>query len=47
MEAWDEGAGDRFYDEVLTSVKMLQAFPQIGPVVHRGKVRRVLVVNRH
>ena len=46
MEAWDEGTGDRFYDEVLASVRMLEAFPHIGPLVHRGKVRRVLVFNR-
>lgn len=39
--------GDRFYDEVLASVRMLGAFPHMGPVVHRGKVRRVLVFNRH
>jgi plasmid stabilization system protein ParE len=43
----EEGAGDRFYDEVLSSVRLLEAFPEIGPVVHRGKVRRVLVFNRH
>ena len=47
MELWDEGAGDRFYNQVLASVRMLEAFPHIGPVVHRGKVRRVLVYNRH
>jgi plasmid stabilization system protein ParE len=47
LEAWDEGSGDRFYAEVLTAVKMLETFPHIGPLVHRGKVRRVLVFNRH
>ncbi len=47
LESWEEGAGDRFYDEVLSSVEVLEAFPHIGPVVHRGKVRRVLVFNRH
>lgn len=47
MENWDEGAGDRFYEVVLASVRMLEAFPHIGPIVHRGKVRRVLVFNRH
>lgn len=26
---------------------MLETFPHIGSVVHRGKVRRVLVFNRH
>ena len=47
LESWDEGMGDRFYDEVLASVRMLEAFPHTGPVVHRVKVRRVLVFNRH
>jgi plasmid stabilization system protein ParE len=47
LDEWDEGAGDRFYDEVLTAVRMLEAFPHIGPVVHYGKVRRVLVYNRY
>jgi plasmid stabilization system protein ParE len=47
LELFDEGMGDLFYDEVLTSVRLLEAFPKIGPVVHRGKVRRVLVFNRH
>ncbi len=47
QEAWEEGAGDRFYDEVLSSVRLLEASPEIGPVVHRSKMRRVLVFNRH
>jgi len=47
LDEWDEGAGERFYDEVLTAVRMLEAFPHIGPVVHHGKVRRVLVYNRY
>jgi len=47
LESWEEGTGDRFYDEVLSSVSVLEAFPHIGPVVHRGKVRRVLVFNRY
>jgi plasmid stabilization system protein ParE len=47
MEVWDEGTGDCFYDEVLASVRMLEAFPHIGPLAHRGKVRRAVVFNRH
>ncbi len=47
LETWEEGVGDRFYAEVLSSVSLLEAFPLIGPVVHRDKVRRVLVYNRH
>ena len=47
LESWEEGTGDQFYDEVLSSVSVLEAFPLIGPVVHRGRVRRVLVFNRH
>ena len=47
LEDWEEGIGDRFYDEVLSSVNMLEAFPMIGPIVHGDKVRRVLVFNRH
>ena len=47
LESLNEGMGDRFYDEILASVRLLEAFPHIGPVVHRGKVRRVLIFNRH
>lgn len=47
LENWEEGTGDRFYDEVLTAVRLLLSFPRIGPLVHRGKVRRVLVFNRN
>lgn len=47
MELLDEDMGDRSYDEVLASIRLLEAFPKIGPVVHRGIVRRVLVFNRH
>lgn len=47
LELFDEGMGDRFYDEVLASVRLLEVFHKIGAVVHRGKVRRVLVFNRH
>lgn len=39
MERWDEGAGDRFYGEVLDSVALLCLYPEIGTVVHRGRVR--------
>lgn len=47
FETRDEGTGDRFYEEVLSSVRLLESFPHIGSVVHRGKVRRVLVFNRN
>ena len=47
LEGWEEGAGDRFYAEVLTVLDMLRSHPGIGPVVHGGKVRRVLVFNRN
>ncbi|MBX7208569.1 MAG: type II toxin-antitoxin system RelE/ParE family toxin [Verrucomicrobiaceae bacterium] len=47
LETWEEGTGDRFYEEVLSSVRLLEVFPRIGPVVHRGNVRRVLVSNRN
>lgn len=47
FELLEEGTGDRFYAEVLSSVRLLEAFPHIGPAVYRGKVRRVLVFNRH
>jgi plasmid stabilization system protein ParE len=47
FEDWEEGSGDRFYDDLLTSVRLLEAFPLIGPIVYADKVRRVLVFNRH
>jgi plasmid stabilization system protein ParE len=47
MEQWDEGAGDRFYAEVLDSISLLRLFPDIGVIVHRQRVRRVLVFNRN
>jgi plasmid stabilization system protein ParE len=47
LETWEEGTGDRFYEGVLASAGMLESFPLIGPVVHAGKVRRVLVFNRN
>ena len=47
LDSWEEGTGDVFYAEVLASVHLLAAFPHIGPVVHRGNVRRVLVFNRN
>ena len=43
LESLEEGAGDQFYDEVLSSVSVLEAFPLIGPVVYRAKVRRACV----
>ncbi len=47
LETWQEGLGDRFYAELLASIQLLEAFPQIGPVVFQGRVRRVLVFNRN
>jgi plasmid stabilization system protein ParE len=47
LESWEEGIGDRFYAEVLACLDLLEAFPKIGPTVHQGKVRRVLVFNRN
>jgi plasmid stabilization system protein ParE len=47
QENGGEGAGDYFFEEVLSSVQLLEAFPEIGPVVHRGNIRRVLVFKRH
>ncbi len=47
LEDWEEGTGDRLYEQVLSSVSLLETFPEIGTVVHRNKIRRVLVFNRH
>lgn len=47
QESWEEGAGDRFYEEVLSSIQLLEVFPEIGPVVYRGNIRRVLVFKPH
>jgi len=47
LESWEEGMGDRFYAEILACLRLLEAFPKIGPVVHQEKVRRVLVFNRN
>jgi len=47
QELWEEGTGDHFFEEVLSSVRLLEVFPEIGPVVHRGNIRRVLVFKRH
>lgn len=47
LETWEEGTGDRFYEEVLASVRLLEAFPDAGAIVYAGKVRRVLVFNRN
>lgn len=41
------GAGELFFEAVLEKTGQLQMFPRIGPVVHRGFVRRVLVFERH
>ena len=37
------GASDLFFEAVLEKTRQLQMFPRIGPVVHRGFIRRVLV----
>ncbi len=47
QETREEGTGDHFYEEVLSSVRLLEVFPEVGPVVHRGKIRCVLVFKRH
>ena len=47
QENGEEGAGDCFFEEVLSSVQLLEAFPEICPVVHRGNIRQVLVFKRH
>ena len=40
------GIGDQFFEAVLEKTRQLQMFPRIGPVVHRGFIRRVLVFER-
>jgi plasmid stabilization system protein ParE len=47
LETWEQGRGDRFYGEVLSMVKLLESLPELGPVVFRNRLRRVLVFNRH
>lgn len=47
LELREEGSGDRFYHEVLSSVRLLECFPEMGPVVFSDRVRRMLVVNHH
>ncbi|MBB5033850.1 hypothetical protein [Prosthecobacter vanneervenii] len=32
---------------MLSSIRLLEVFPEIGPVVYRGNIRRVLVFRRH
>ena len=41
------GIGDLFFEAVIERTRQLQMFPQIGPVVHRGFVRRALVFEPH
>ena len=40
------GTGDLFFEAVLEKTRQLQMFPRIGPLVHRGFIRRVLVFER-
>lgn len=47
LDRCDAGTGDRFFESLLEKAEQLQLFPQIGPVVHRGFTRRVLVFERH
>ncbi|HSI11493.1 MAG TPA: type II toxin-antitoxin system RelE/ParE family toxin [Chthoniobacter sp.] len=47
LEVQSSGSGDRFFEALLEKIGQLQVFPQIGPVVHRGFIRRVLVFGRH
>jgi plasmid stabilization system protein ParE len=47
LDIHSPGAGDLFFEAVLEKTRQLQMFPRIGPVVHRGFVRRVLVFERH
>ena len=47
LESWEEGLGDHFYREILSSVKILQVYPRIGPIIHDSNIRRVLVFNRN
>ncbi len=41
------GAGEVFFEAVLEKTRQLQMFPRVGPVVHRGFIRRVLVSERY
>jgi plasmid stabilization system protein ParE len=41
------GSGDLFFEAVLEKTRQLRMFPQIGPIVHRGFIRRVLVFKSH
>lgn len=47
LEDFGTGIGDRFYTELLSSIKLLEIFPETGPVVYGNSVRRVLVFNRN
>jgi plasmid stabilization system protein ParE len=47
FENWEEGAGDRFYAEVLSCVEILKSYPELGASVKGLKMRRVLVFNRN
>lgn len=47
QERREEESGELFYKEVLSSIQLLEVFPEIGPVVYRDEIRRVLVYKRH
>lgn len=47
LDTRNPGAGDRFFESLVESIAQLQAFPRIGPTVHGGYLRRVLVYERH
>jgi hypothetical protein len=47
LECNELSMGDRFYSEVLSTVKLLESLPELGPVVYGDRIRRVLVFNRN
>lgn len=47
LDLHNPGAGDQFFETLVEKTEQLQQFPQIGPVVYRGFIRRVLVFKRH
>jgi plasmid stabilization system protein ParE len=47
LECNELSMGDRFYSEVLATVKLLESLPELGPVVYGDRIRRVLVFNRN
>jgi len=47
LDVHSPGAGDRFFEALLETTRRLQLFPQIGPVVYGGFIRRVLIFDQH